>query len=69
MIQSRIAGKAQTTIPAPARKALGLREGDVVAHRIQDGRVVMTPAESTDDAVAAFDAWDGPADRSGHADF
>ena len=28
MIQSRITSKAQTTIPAPVRKALGLREGD-----------------------------------------
>ena len=43
MIQSRITSKAQTTIPAAVRKALGLREGDLVTYRIEEGQVVMTP--------------------------
>jgi antitoxin PrlF len=69
MIQSRITSKAQTTIPAPVRKALGLKEGDVVAYRIEKGRVVMTRAEPIEDPFATFIEWDSPADRKGYADF
>ncbi len=70
MIQSRISSKAQTTIPAPVRKALGLKEGDLVAYRIEEGRVVMTRAEPvTDDPFATFSEWSGAADRDAYADF
>jgi antitoxin PrlF len=69
MIRSRIS-KSQTTIPAPVRKALGLREGDLVAYRIEQGRVIMTRAEGTpDDPFATFSEWDSPADRTAYADF
>lgn len=70
MIQSRITSKAQTTIPAPVRKALGLKEGDIVAYQIEDGRVILTRAEATaDDPFAAFSEWDSAADRTAYADF
>ena len=70
MIQSRLTSKSQTTIPAPVRKALGLREGDLVTYVIEDGRVVMTRAESVqDDPFASFSEWDSPADRKAYADF
>jgi antitoxin PrlF len=70
MIQSRITSKAQTTIPAPVRKALGLKEGDLVAYRIEAGRVIMTRAESaSDDPFATFSEWDSAADRTAYADF
>jgi len=73
MIQSRITSKAQTTIPAPVRKALGLREGDLVTYVIGDGRVVMTRAEPAveagDDPFATFAEWNSPADRDGYAGF
>lgn len=69
MIQSRITSKAQTTIPAPVRKALGLREGDLVAYRIEEGRVILTRAEPAEDPFATFTEWDSPADRTGYADF
>jgi antitoxin PrlF len=73
MIQSRITSKAQTTIPAPVRKALGLREGDLVTYRIEEGHVVMTRAESVtepaDDPFATFSEWNTAADRDGYADF
>ena len=42
MNQSRIASKARGTIPAPVRKALRLKEGDLVAWRIEEGSVVVT---------------------------
>jgi antitoxin PrlF len=70
MIQSRITSKSQTTIPAPVRKALGLREGDVVTYRIEQGRVILTRAEpAIDDPFAVFSEWDGAADRAAYADF
>jgi antitoxin PrlF len=70
MIQSRITSKSQTTIPAPVRKALGLRRGDVVAYRIEHGQVVMTRAEGApDDPFATFSEWDSEADRAAYAGF
>ena len=70
MIQSRITSKAQTTIPAPVRKALGLKAGDLVAYRIEQGRVVMTRAEAqADDPFATFSEWSGSADRDAYAAF
>ena len=67
MIQSRITSKAQTTIPAPVRKALGLKEGDLVTYRIEKGQVVMTRAEPIDDPFAIFTEWDSPEDTEGYA--
>lgn len=70
MIHSRVTSKAQTTIPAPVRKALGLKEGDVVAYRIEAGHVVMTRAESAaDDPFATFSEWSSAADAEAYADF
>jgi antitoxin PrlF len=69
MIQSRITSKAQTTIPAPVRKALGLREGDLVSYRIEGGQVILTRSEPVEDPFATFTEWDSPADRKGYADF
>ena len=67
MIQSRITSKAQTTIPAPVRKALGLKDGDLVEYRIEDGRVILTRAEPADDPFATFSEWDSPEDTAGYA--
>lgn len=67
MIQSRITSKAQTTIPAAVRKALGLKEGDLVAYRIEEGQVVMTRAEPLDDPFVTFTEWDSPEDTEGYA--
>lgn len=70
MILSRLTGKAQTTIPAAVRRALGVEEGDYVAYTIEDGRVVLTRAEAPElDPFAAFDEWDGEADRKAYAGF
>ena len=71
MIQSRVTSKAQTTIPAPVRKALGLRAGDMVTYRIEAGGVVMTRAApaSADDPFDTFSEWQGPADKDAYAGF
>ena len=70
MIQSRITSKAQTTIPAPVRKALGLKQGDVVTYQIEQGRVIMTRAGTAgDDPFATFSEWSGAADRDAYSDF
>jgi antitoxin PrlF len=69
MIQSRITSKAQTTIPAAVRKALGLKEGDMVAYRIEEGRVILTRAEAAEDPFATFAEWNSAADREGYAGF
>jgi len=44
MITSKLTSKAQTTIPQPVRVALHLREGDAIAYRIEDGRVILSKA-------------------------
>ena len=67
MIQSRVTSKAQTTIPAAVRKALGLKVGDVVTYRIEEGRVIMTRGAPAEDPFATFSKWDSPADRDGYA--
>jgi antitoxin PrlF len=67
MIQSRITSKAQTTIPVAVRKALGLKEGDLVTYRIEEGQVVMTRAEPMDDPFATFTEWDSAEDTEGYA--
>lgn len=54
MIQSRI---TQTTIPAPVRKALGLKAGDLVSYHFEDG---LTRAEVPADLRS-------PASRNGTA--
>ncbi len=70
MITSRLTSKAQTTIPQPVRAALGLREGDEIAYVIEEGRVVLTHAQSADapdDPFGAFSEWDSAADAKAYA--
>lgn len=69
MITSKLTAKAQTTVPQPVRAALNLRPGDEIAYRIEDGRVVLTRADSIRiDPFATFSEWDGEADRRGYQD-
>jgi antitoxin PrlF len=67
MIQSRISSKAQTTIPRAVRAALGLREGDSVAYRIEGDRVVLTRAEPPDPFVGNFSTFTEWADEADSA--
>jgi antitoxin PrlF len=69
MIKSKLTGKAQTTIPAPIRAALGLKEGDEIVYAIEGHRVILTKANGvlTDDPFATFDEWSSEADRQAYA--
>ncbi len=70
MITSRLASKAQTTIPQPARAALRRREGDEAAYAIEPGRVMLThaqPDRAADDPFRAFAESDSPADTEAYA--
>ncbi len=66
MIHSRITAKAQTTVPLPVRRALGLEPGDDLVWDIEGGRVVLTrAAQGTDPFVnnfATFTEWMSDAD-------
>lgn len=69
MIIGRITAKAQTTIPASVRRALGLRAGDRIAYVLDGDRVIMTRVNPTaDEPFAAFTEWSGDADRRAYAD-
>lgn len=70
MLTSKLTSKSQTTVPRPVRAALGLRPGDEIAYRIDDGQVILTKARagSGDDPFKAFDEWDSEADRQAYAD-
>ena len=69
MITSKLAAKAQTTIPQPVRAALRLKEGDELAYEIEGDRVILTRASagSIDDPFATFAEWDSEADRMAYA--
>lgn len=70
MLTSKLTTKSQTTIPQPVRAALGLRPGDEIAYRIDDGQVVLTKARSVpaDDPFKTFAEWDSDADRQAYGD-
>ncbi len=59
MITSKLTSKAQTTIPQPVRIALHLREGDEIAYRIEDGRVLLSKAtqEAEEDPFVLFNSF------------
>jgi len=65
MITSKITSTARTTIPQPVRQALGVREGDEVAYKIERGRVIVTKAGCipADDPFATFGEWASDNDR------
>jgi len=69
MITSKLTSKAQTTIPQAVRTALHLKEGDVLAYRIDNGEVVLTKVDParTDDPFKVFHEWDSEADRRAYA--
>jgi AbrB family looped-hinge helix DNA binding protein len=44
---AQVSGRGTVTLPADVRRALGLNAGDVLTVRIEDGRIVLTPAVVT----------------------
>jgi len=69
MIKSRLTSKAQTTIPQAVRAALNLQDGDELQYDLDGDRVILRKAwrAPADDPFAAFDEWDGEADRKAYA--
>jgi AbrB family looped-hinge helix DNA binding protein len=37
----KVTRKGQVTIPLPIRKALGIKEGDILAVREEDGKIIL----------------------------
>ena len=68
MITSKLSSKAQTTIPLSVRNALRLREGDVLAYRIDGEHVILTKSARApvDDPFRTFDEWSTEADQEAY---
>lgn len=62
MTHSTITSKGQTTLPAPIRRALNLKEGDRIVYEIQGDSVVIRPQPG---AMAVFGALEPPAGKTG----
>lgn len=70
-VSSRLTSKAQTTIPKPVRRALGLNAGDVVVYDIGEGRVTLSKAKASDAAwlkglQSTLDEWATPEDAAAY---
>ncbi|MGH8992236.1 MAG: AbrB/MazE/SpoVT family DNA-binding domain-containing protein [Acidimicrobiia bacterium] len=46
-LMAQVSGRGTITLPSEIRRALGLREGDVLTVSVQDGRIVLAPAVLT----------------------
>ena len=70
MITSKLTSKAQTTIPAPVRTALGLKAGDALVYSVEGDRVILTKGDRgpVEDPFATFDEWSSQTDRQAYAD-
>ncbi|MCC5997576.1 MAG: AbrB/MazE/SpoVT family DNA-binding domain-containing protein [Thermofilum sp.] len=44
----KVTRKGQVTIPLPIRKALGIKEGDILAVRAEDGKVIFEKIDLPD---------------------
>jgi AbrB family looped-hinge helix DNA binding protein len=42
-VQTKVSTKGQVVLPGPIRQKLGIRAGNLLDARIEDGRVVLTP--------------------------
>jgi antitoxin PrlF len=70
MITSKLTSKAQTTIPAPVRKALRLRAGDELVYTVEGDRVILTKGDRrpVDAPFATFDEWSSKADQRAYGE-
>jgi antitoxin PrlF len=61
MIHSRVTSKAQTTVPAAVRRALGIEPGDEIGWELEGDRVVLRRVEPDtdpfDSPFALFTEW------------
>jgi antitoxin PrlF len=69
MITSKLTSKSQTTIPAAARTALRLKEGDELVYSIEQDHVILTRADRVpaEDPFTCFEEWSSEADQQAYA--
>ena len=70
---AKLTAKFQTTIPAPVRKLLEIKQGDSVAFDIRDGIVTLRRATTTDIAFAkavegTLSEWHSESDERAYRD-
>ncbi len=70
---SRVTSKGQVTLPKEIRKALGIRQGDLLAYEIKDKMAIIRKVEPFDlafhGAVAeTLEEWNSPADEEAFGD-
>lgn len=65
---SKVTSKSQTVIPKAVRDRLGLKPGDLLRYRLEEGRIVIERAarEAEDDPFAVFTEWAGAADEEAY---
>ena len=51
---SKVTRHGQVTLPAPIRKELGIREGDIIEITIEDEKAVLLPKKLVDASQAYF---------------
>jgi antitoxin PrlF len=70
MITSKLTSKAQTTIPAPVRTALGLKAGDELVYSVEGERVILMKGarRPVDDPFATFKEWSSDADQRAYGE-
>jgi antitoxin PrlF len=72
VITSKLTSKAQTTIPQSVRMALHLEQGDELAYRIEDDKVILTKVikqrkeRQGEDPFRTFSEWNSAADRKAY---
>jgi antitoxin PrlF len=65
---SRLGVRSQTVVPKAVRQALGLKPGDRVGFRIEQGRVELIKlGAGADNPFATFREWAGDADSQGYS--
>jgi len=59
-VTGKVTRKGQVTIPAEARKALGLKEGDKVSFVLKDSALVVEKAKSWTELTKGIVKYKGP---------
>ncbi len=65
MITSKLTSNRETTLPQTALDALGVKEGDLIAYRIEGDRVVLSKvrvAAEGEDAFRISPEWEAEAE-------
>ncbi len=64
---SKVSVKSQTVIPREVRERLKLKPGDTLRYRMTDDGILLdTAIEASDDPFAAFSEWTSEADEKAY---